>query len=324
MTHRTPRRTLVASVGLATLLAVAACGPGDDAADASGNDESPSTRNVEHVLGTADIPADPQRVFVASSSDLDSVLALGIEPVGSAGVYFSDELPDHLLEQVPDNFPTTGQPHDMEFEEIALLEPDVVVGLDDHIEPYQGVYEDIAPTIAYAWVDPETGLIDWRDRIARIGELFGLEETAQQVIADGDAYIEELDAQIPDNEETVALIRSYGGQIRYYSTASELSSGVLQQVRSVELVDPTIGEETDYEWTIVSPEVLTDIDADWVYLVGDTESDLRFAEDLQLWDRIPAVQNDKLCVAQDFPAWFLGGPTGSRIVADEVEACFSG
>ena len=67
---------------LAATSLLAACGgtsSGDEAAE-------PETREVEHAMGVAEVPADPKRVVVLDTGELDDALALGVKPVGAVRI----------------------------------------------------------------------------------------------------------------------------------------------------------------------------------------------------------------------------------------------
>lgn len=67
-------------IGLA-LLVLAACG-GSGAGGESGGG-SGNKRTVEHAMGEAEIEGTPERIVVLDTGELDSVMTLGVTPVGA-------------------------------------------------------------------------------------------------------------------------------------------------------------------------------------------------------------------------------------------------
>jgi iron complex transport system substrate-binding protein len=146
-----PAAALLAPALLAA--AVAACG--DDASsrppEAAETEGFPVT--VEHDLGTTDIPAAPERVVTVGLTEQDTVLALGLTPVGVTE-WYGDQ--PHATwpwaqDELGDAEPTVlSQTDGLQYEAIAALDPDLILGLNAGLdeESYERLSE-IAPTVAH-------------------------------------------------------------------------------------------------------------------------------------------------------------------------------
>ncbi|UFU05659.1 ABC transporter substrate-binding protein [Ruania halotolerans] len=319
------RRGPASVVGaFAAVLVLSACGGGG--ADASsGADDQPETRTVEHALGTAEIPADPQRVVMTESAGLGLLIGLGVTPVAAPLFGGFSELPDYVSAQLPDDFTVVGTPREPNLEAIAALEPDLIIGVDFIVSENLNSLEGIAPTIAYHGFDERGRGTGWTEQLTELGELLALEDEAIQNIKDFEDRVASIDAQLPDSGETIAVLRARPDELRFYNTSSTLSSSVIQNLQHITLVDPAFGEVADSgsPWSVIALENLPEISSDWIYVVPDSAAELETLQAQPLWDRIPAVQAGQVCVAEEFAAWFEGGPLAAGIVASEVAVCLT-
>ncbi|UFU05658.1 ABC transporter substrate-binding protein [Ruania halotolerans] len=319
----------VAAVAVAGTVAVAlvlsACAGGGTGAS-SGAGGQQEMRTVEHALGATEIPVDPQRVVLMNSAGLDIMIALGIVPVGAALWGGISEVPDYVSAHLPDDFTILGTSTEPNLEAVAALEPDLIIGIDNIVSDNLSVLEGIAPTVAYHRRDEQGVAVGWTEHITELGELLDLEDEAAQRIAAFEERVAEVDAHRADTGETIAMLRARSEEVRFYDTTSTLSSNVLQSMQHVTLLDPTFGQPVEdgaAPWLVISTEMLTEIPSDWVYIVPDSDADLEALQAQPLWEQVPAVQADQVCVAEEFAAWFQPGPLAAEIVASEVETCLT-
>ncbi|WP_159621484.1 iron-siderophore ABC transporter substrate-binding protein [Ruania rhizosphaerae] len=318
-------RLIAAVAGTVAALVLSACGGGGAEALPEGGGQQ-ETRTVDHALGTAEIPTDPQRVVLMNSAGLDIMIALGIDPVGAALWGGISELPDYVSTHLPDDFTVVGTSTEPNLEAVAALEPDLIIGIDNIVSDNLSVLEGIAPTVAYHRRDEQGVALGWTEHINELGEILDRADEADQRIAAFEDRVADVDAHLADSGETIAMLRARPEEVRFYDTTSTLSSNVLQSLQHVTLVDPPFGEPVEggaAPWRVISTEMLTDVPSDWIYVVPDSEVDLEALRSQPLWEQVPAVQEGQVCVAEEFAAWFQPGPLAAEIVADEVEACLT-
>ncbi|MFF2086082.1 ABC transporter substrate-binding protein [Nocardia sp. NPDC058176] len=114
----------------------------------SAPDPGGATRTVTHTAGVTEVPADPQRIVVLTSSALDAACALGLWERVAGAVTLDGERPQPMylgygVLEVPSVGPI-GQPDPAR---IAELKPDLILG---DIPPAAGGYDalkQIAPTV---------------------------------------------------------------------------------------------------------------------------------------------------------------------------------
>lgn len=183
-----PRRSLVLSA--LALPALAACSGGADPSGVDGSTESGdfAPTSVKHIYGTTKIPAAPTKIATISWVNADTLLALGLIPVGMPAVEWggnankSTDWIDAKLDELGAGWdsgkaPTLYSEADgINFDEIAALTPDLIIGAYSGLakEDYDKLAK-IAPTIgplAPNYTAP------WEEVLAAVGTATGLADKA--------------------------------------------------------------------------------------------------------------------------------------------------
>ncbi|MFH8380484.1 ABC transporter substrate-binding protein [Kitasatospora sp. NPDC018058] len=146
MTRPLSRRTALGlAAALAPGLALAACGSGSSA-PGGGSSASGGTRTVRHARGESTVPAGASRVVALDTDALDSVVSLGLGPVGattvSEGASFPAYLPAERLAGTK-AVDVIGQPS---LEAIAALRPDLILSNQVRDDKRYEQLSRVAPT----------------------------------------------------------------------------------------------------------------------------------------------------------------------------------
>ena len=194
-----PRRSTVgrrarAAAAVAAVALLAACGAGGGEAEDGAESSAPAAEadafpvTIEHALGTTEITEQPERVVTIGWGSQDTVLALGIVPVGVPADTWAGDPDTGLLpwtaeevEELGGEAPTTfiDMP-EVDVEEIALLAPDLVLATYSGITAE--VYEQlsaIAPTVAYP---DQPWLVSWQDQTVINGTALGRKADAEKLV----------------------------------------------------------------------------------------------------------------------------------------------
>ena len=104
---------------------------------------------IEHKYGEATIPSAPQRVVSIGFADQDSILALGVQPIAVRDWY--GDQPFATWPWAQDEFgdaePTVLASTELNFEQIAALEPDLIIGVSSGMTDTEyATLSQIAPT----------------------------------------------------------------------------------------------------------------------------------------------------------------------------------
>jgi iron complex transport system substrate-binding protein len=177
---------------------------------------------IAHKFGSTSITEYPERIVLVGLTDQDVLLALGIVPVatrewwgerpGAIFEWATDELGDAELPLV---LPGT----ELNFEQIAELNPDVIVGL------YAGITQEeydtlskIAPVVAQPAEYPDWG-IPWQDSTRTMGLIVGKSAEAETLIVDVEARFAAIREEHPEFADQVGVVAS-AGESDYWAYSS--------------------------------------------------------------------------------------------------------
>lgn len=220
--HRTRRGPigLLATALTVLLLATACSSSGGDTADAgsdttAGAEGSAFPVTVEHKYGTTTVESEPQRVVSVGYTDQDPLLALGVVPVGIRD-WFGDQ-PSATWPWAQDLLdgeePTVLGASDLSLEQVAALDPDLIVGVSSGMtsEQYE-LLSEIAPTIAQT-ADAPDYQETWQTGTRLIAAAVGRTDEAEELITEVEALFAEARQANPEfegQEGTVSYVMSEG------------------------------------------------------------------------------------------------------------------
>ncbi|MEM9746423.1 MAG: ABC transporter substrate-binding protein [Actinomycetota bacterium] len=267
---------------------------GSDASTGSADaatDAPPFPVTIEHRFGSTTIESEPVRVLSLGNGEEDVLISLGVMPIALAGTFptqtftvwpWAQDEYDALLAETGGPEPVvlqfgTGIP----FEQIATLEPDVIVAVNSIIE--EADYEllsEIAPTVTrpdgYRYFG--IPLREWTEIVATA---VGRQDRVEQVIDDLDAGFDRARAahsQFEGATATVAFYSAQSGNIATYPP-DDFRHQFLRDLgfEVSEELDRLAGDE---RFVILSAELIDTIDADVVVWVPGSAIDINATRDL--------------------------------------------
>lgn len=180
---------------------------------------------IEHKYGSTTLHQKPERIVLVGLTEQDALLALGEVPVATREWY--GERPGAIFEwaqgklgdaPMPDVLPAV----ELNFEQIAGLQPDVIVGLYSGItqEEYD-ILSKIAPTVAQPAEYVDYG-IPWQELTRKIGLIVGKSAEAEKLIVDVEAQFEAVRKEHPEFEGASGVVAStWGFPDTYYAYHSQ-------------------------------------------------------------------------------------------------------
>lgn len=347
MNRPSPRRRrllAVAALPFALALSLGACGDdgGDDGPAAAGeptegaaeipegrgvvtaNDDG--TRTVRSAFGTAIVPAAPKRVVsVIGDIDLETMLALGVTPVGAGtqGGTVASGFAPHLADLIDGVEPLAwadGAP----VEAIAALRPDLIFAPTEEVAEQ---LESIAPVVPRgSWVGTE-----WKDDLRYVAAVLDRADDAEALL---EAYetqaaglAAELELELPDATALSAQVAYDHSQV-YVDADDSFSGAVLTEVGFT--LSP-IAETESEDGIAISFEQLERLDSDLLFWQvrqrdEDGEPDTAGVEKLRanpLFARIPAVAAGRFHEVPNRP-WYFPTILGAHRILADVEAALTG
>lgn len=306
-------------VGLLSITLVA-CGSesetvDDDSSVSDSTEEVSKDRVLTDAMGNeVTIPAEPKRVIATYLEDY--LVALGITPVAQWSVKDGKSVQLYLQEHL-EGIPTIA--HDLPFESVQGFEPDLLI-MDSAAMVEGGKYDQynqIAPTYV---IGTEVNN-DWRDELLRVGEVFGMDKQAEEVLSNYDAKAKDAKETLSKDGElpSAAAIWLIGG--KFFMVSETLSSGAVMY-GDLGLEVPTVVKEISASatgnWSEISLEKLVELDADHLFLINsDTASETTPLSDA-LWQSIPAVAAGNLHEISTERSWLYTGPVANDMIIDDI------
>jgi len=322
----------VFAVGLAATCCLAAGGqagaattdPAPVASAAVADDPFPIT--VEHAFGETVIERAPERIVSVGYTEHDTLLALGIVPVGLTEWYGDWEAGvwPWALEALGDERPVVLQQVDgFQLERIAALDPDLIVGVNAGVDAdtYEQLSE-IAPTVAQpegstAWFGP------WDQLTLQIGRAVGREADAQALIGGIDERFAEARAAHPEFEGTSVVFL----QNTYYDGEAIAYQGGLSTKFLTDLgftvpssLDEFVGPDSGSQAYIPLERLGVLDDADLLIWATESEGDVDTLRSAPLYETLTAVREGREVFTNGLLAGaiYFTSPLSLGVVVDEL------
>jgi iron complex transport system substrate-binding protein len=194
-------RVRAVSAAIAATAVLAACGagtgPAEPAAPPAGSAPGfPVT--IEHAFGATTIEQPPQRIVALGFNEADFVLALGAQPVGVRDFIGSYDEDDRVWAREV----MTGPPpekvggEDIDFEKIAALQPDLILGVYAFMD--RSDYDKLsrlAPTVAAPEAETTT---TWQEQTRITGRALGKPAEAAALVASVEQRFTDASAAHPE------------------------------------------------------------------------------------------------------------------------------
>ncbi len=290
--------TLAAAAGISGCTSETA-GEGDD-----------DTRSIETVRGTVEVPDSPLRIVTLEPVELDTAVALGVVPVGTAVLSEATGVPAYLGDEAA-SIEMVGSVAEPRIESIAALQPDLILGTETRHGKYYDQLAGIAPTVFMAsQSDP------WQDNVRFVGRALGKEGNAEDLLGDYDARCAEVAEEHATEGRTAQLIRPRNGELTLYGPSSFAGS----TLECAGFTTPPRPEWADEISVDLSTELVGEARADLIVVTSENPSDPA-AIPASITDNAAALPNPH---AVDQSYWITGvGPKGGLAVLDDIDRILS-
>ena len=271
-------------------------------------------RTLETAYGPVTVKDEIQRVITLDEGALDTVLALGMQPVGSVAARGGNELPKYLQKHAS-GVPIVGVTREPNLEAIFSQRPDLILASPGLEKRVYDVLSKMAPTIVPS--TPSTA--PWAERNALYVSALGKEAEMEQLVAEVEKRIESLRSRIEPGQ-TFSVVRWMPqGPM---AMSSKLITGQLLTALGLEgtKLANNLGERPHSD--ILSLENLGSVDADWMFLATLNEqgdATLATASQQPAFTRLNAARNDQ-AVPVDGQVWSSGtGVLAAERILDDIE-----
>ncbi|MEV1290766.1 ABC transporter substrate-binding protein [Pseudonocardia sp. NPDC049635] len=287
-----------------------------------------ATRVVEHVMGSTEVPAEPQRVVLAFPAFLDTALEVGVVPV--AAPRSRSGFPAYLGSETAQIADLGAYDEgDIDPERIGQQNPDLILfnqSPDQELDIAR--YEQlnaIAPAVPI-----ETGQQNFRHVAEQVAEALGRTDQLREAAARYEDRVErvrEALAAVPEADLPVSLVRLRADHVRVMTANNDAG----QVIASVGLnhAPPIPGAEltggaagTKHLFYETSLELLPEALGDYVFAYSSEDDVLESATRLPVWQTIPAVQQGTMFEV-DFEVWMRGqGYRATHAMLDDLTSAY--
>lgn len=289
---RPTRKEFLLGAGGILLLGAAGCGGGGGTGGAQASDES---RTIDHKYGSTEVFGAPERIVTVGFTDGDPVLALGAAPVAVRD-WFGEQpqaiwpwARDELGDAKPEVLPAT----ELNFEQIAALEPDLVVGVSSGMtEQDYATLSKIAPTLAQPKEFVDFG-VPWQDQTRLVGRALGREERAEELVAGVEGRFDEARKQYPAFEGATGVIALTGEGGNYYPYGPEDARGRFLTSLGFELPREVVELASESFFATISREKLRVVDADVLVWIVNSPAEREALTNDPLYRRLDAVKEGR-------------------------------
>ncbi|MFE1591967.1 ABC transporter substrate-binding protein [Nocardia sp. NPDC058705] len=276
---------------------------------------SGATRTVTHTAGVTQVPADPQRIVVLTTSALDAACALGLwERVAGAVTFDGDRTQPMYLGYGVVKVPSVGPIGQPDPARIAELKPDLILG---DIAPAAGGYDalsKIAPTVLIGAGG------SWQSDFAAYSAGMNRNAAAETAMQSYLTEAHDLGPALNAGQSQASVLRFTPDTIQVQGTETFAA----QVLSDVGVQRPTAQRGTSYD--ITESDLATKAEGDVIYVMfagpeGETQGKEVLRSDQ--FEELGAA-TDKRVFAVDDKIWHTTGLTAARAILTDLRNSLNG
>lgn len=306
------RRKFLIGAGSLLVLAPYGCGA-TDSGEASGPEDG---RMIEHELGQTRVPREPDRAVVTDGEiTLDPMVALGVEPIAAPEPNYTGGIPEQISSRIEGELASIGTVNEPDFERVAELDPDLILGVADTVEQVYDRLAEIAPTVALDYEQTA-----WQEQLRRVAEVVGRENDARRLLAEYDERVTRIRRENAEALEglTVTVARATDLGFRYLTVEGSFPWTVLDALGLQAPPDQEAGAVGE-PFVEISQEQTPLLEADYIFLATDTggSGESQVAEEVRsnpLWQELTGRK-----IEVPSSRWVFGNVLTAGAVLDDVQ-----
>ncbi len=270
---------------------------------------------IKHELGNAHLDKTPQKVIALDWALTETVLSLGVNPIGIADVKGYQEWVKNP--ELNGSVMDVGSRREPNLELITELKPDVIL-ISQYMSPMYEKLNAIAPTLVYTtYNNKKTPLVSAKEITIQVGKLLNKEQQAQDVIAKTDQRLKKNGDKIrrlQPNNKPLLFIRFVNDK-----TVRVHSDGSLAQATIHEMGLANAWHEATNMWgfTTVGFEALAQHQQSNVLIFGPLkETEKKQLTQSALWQAMAFSRTNSV---YELPAiWTFGGLISAQRFSDNI------
>ena len=258
----------LAALVAAGLVGLAACSPSSNEGTTSSTEPSAAgnTTQVTDARGTVDVPASPQHVVATDNRIFQTLQAWDVKLAAAPKKLIPGSNPYKKDDAIVD----LGNHREPNLEAIVATKPDLILNGQRFAQHYDAI-KKLTPDAALVDTDisPDKPLDEELKRqTTLLGDIFGKQDEAKQLIADFDAAIKRV-KDVNTSDKFMAVITS-GGEINYAAPGKGRTLGPVFEILGLTPALETNGS-SDHTGDDISVEAIAQSNPDWI-LVMDRDA----------------------------------------------------
>lgn len=316
------RKPLALLLSLVLVSLLAACGK--SANETPSPEPSPTqnaARTITHAMGSTPITSTPQRIVVLTTQGTETLLELGIQPVGAVKSWIGNPWYDHIKDRM-NGVQVVGDETQPNMELIASLKPDLILGTKVRQEKIYDQLTAIAPTVFTENLGDS------------MLENFELYTKALNKEAEGKAVLDQFNKLIADTKAKlgdktklqISMARFQPDKVRVY--LKQNFAGVV--LEKLGFARPESQNKKEFTLDIVK-EQLPLLDGDVLFYFTSDRDGATAATDLaKSWFKDPLAQNMNVVKSNrifnvDEAIWnSAGGMMAAKLLVKDIEKIVTG
>ena len=277
------------------------CSNSNTVNDNDSNSLMTETITITDSVGQVEIPKDPQRIVdLSGNSDILSILGYSVIGTANSDAYDYTKLPSYLEDTLKDAKILGYSLQDtVDIESVLELNPDLIFISKTQEKVYEQL-KNIAPTVMI-----ELEQIDWKQDLHKLAEILNKQDVANEWISQYEKNAQQKGEEIKntygENTTYLALLASCG-QLFVFDAAG--IGSILYD--DMGLSKPqNLPEQTNISLPVISYEGLSEIDSDYLILVG-TDTDIENLKQSPIYQNLRSVKNGNVIELPSSPYFNMG------------------
>ncbi|WP_226037568.1 ABC transporter substrate-binding protein [Aquibacillus saliphilus] len=312
---------------LASIVFLTACG--DDGTESNNEDkeqgqaesedqsatESEDVREISHAMGDTTIEGTPKRIVTLYQGATDTIVAFDVKPVGAVESWLQQPTYEYLSEDL-EGVEIVGTETQPNLEEIAKLNPDLIIASALRHEEIYDQLTEIAPTVAHETV------FDFKGTVELMGEAINQEEKANELLTAWDDRVKDFQGKVTEKlgdewPKNVSILNFRADHARIYFTG--FAGSILAELG---FTRPENQQSDEWGIQLTDKESIPEMNADVFYIFNEedpaVEQTFEEWKNHPLWDNLDAVKNDQVYMVDEI-IWNMGGGIkAANLMLDDI------
>lgn len=283
------------------IVVLSGCSNSNTVNDNDSNSLMTETITITDLVGQVEIPKDPQRIVdLSGNSDILSILGYSVIGTANSDAYDYTKLPSYLEDTLKDAKILGYSLQDtVDIESVLELNPDLIFISKTQEKVYEQL-KNIAPTVMI-----ELEQIDWKQDLHKLAEILNKQDVAKEWISQYEKNAQQKGEEIKNTygaDTTYLALLASGGQLFVFDAAG--IGSILYDDMNLSKPE-NLPEQTNISLPVISYEGLSEIDSDYLILVG-TDTDIENLKQSPIYQNLRSVKNGNVIELPSSPYFNMG------------------